>query len=241
MPGCTLLKNIHIVEGSFEDYKNLAVYHYRDAKPGPWTNIFALKPRANAILDVNTIGVIVYSLPNPGLELRNAATNNFFKGLDKSTQLSLLNKTVRRISRLVIEPRFRGLGLAVMLVHETMPMLNIPIIEASGIMGMVNPFLEKAGMTAYQAPSKTSTTRIEEAFNKIGIKESSLIDPVQVHCDIKHLTKKNRQFIEREISIFLKSFGNKRYTGHSPERTRFVLTRLTERPVYYIWFNKSLS
>jgi hypothetical protein len=241
MLGCTLLKKIHIVKGCFDDYKSLAVYHYRDAKLGPWTNIFALKPKRNAFLDVKTIGVIVYSMPNPCLELRNAATNNFFTGLDRSTQLSLLNKNVRRISRLIIEPRFRGLGLAAKLVRKTMPLLNIPIVEASGIMGMVNPFLERAGMTAYSAQQKTSSIRLKEALNIIGIEECLLIDPVQVHQKIDLLKIKKQKFIEREFRIFLKSFGNKRYVCSSPERTRFVLTRLTERPVYYIWFNPSIS
>jgi hypothetical protein len=190
MPGCTLLKKIHIVEGCYEDYKNLAVYHYRDAKPGPWTNIFALKPKPKTFFDVKTIGVIVYSMPNPSLELRNAATNNFFTGLDRSTQLSLLNKNIRRISRLVIEPRFRGLGLAAMLVRKTMPMLNIPIIEASGIMGKVNPFLEKAGMTSYEAQQKTGNVRLKEALNSVGITESLLIDPAVVLRKIEKLILK---------------------------------------------------
>lgn len=239
MPGCTLLKKINIADGCFEDYKSLAAYHYREANPGPWTNIFALKPQSSFFFNVKTVGVIVYSTPNPGLELRNVATNNFFTGLDRSTQLSLLNKTVRRISRIIIEPRFRGLGLAAMLVRETMPLLNIPIIEASGIMGMVNPFLEKAGMTAYKSPPKMSSIRIKEALDIIGIKEFSFIDPIRVHRNIEQLTRKKRQFIENEFRIFLKSFGNKRYVSHSLERTRFILTRLTERPVYYIWFNRN--
>ncbi len=238
MPGCTLMKKIEIVEGYFEDYKRLAAYHYRDAKPGPWTHIFALKPQRYSFLDVKTIGVIVYSMPNPSLELRDAATNNFFKGLDRSTQLSLLNKTVRRISRLIIEPRFRGLGLASLLVRESMPLVNVPIIEASAVMGSVNPFFERAGMTAYAAPLKTCCVRLKEALSIIGIDDSFFFEPEIVHRKIELLTVKKQRFIEREFSIFLKSFGNKRYVSHSPQRTRFVLTRLTERPVYYIWFNR---
>jgi hypothetical protein len=241
MPDCTLMKKIHIVEACFEDYKNMAVYHYRDSNLGPWTNIFALKPKQNSFLDAKTVGVIVYSMPNPSLELRNAATNNFFIGLDRSTQLSLLNKTIRRISRLIIEPRFRGLGLACRLVRESMPLVNVPIIEASAVMGSVNPFFEKAGMAAYTAPLKTCCVRLKEALNIIGIDESLFIDPLAVHHKIEMLTIKKQDFIEREFRIFLKSFGNKRYVCHSLERTRFVLSRLTERPVYYIWFNKSIK
>jgi len=237
---CSLSVQIQIAEGTFSDYKELSKYHYRNVKTGPLTNIFVLKPKTKSTIDVKNIGVIVYSMPNPCLELRNIATGNFFVGLDRKTQLSLLNKTVRRISRLIIEPRFRGLGLAAHIVRKTMPMVNIPIIEASGVMCKVNPFLEKAGMTAYKAPPKTCNIRMIEAFKTIGITDSMFINPMEVHSDIELLSKNMRQFIEKEIRIFLKCFSNKRYCIHSMERTKFVLTRLTERPIYYIWFNKSL-
>lgn len=240
MLNCSLSLKTQIVEGGFDDYKELAKYHYRNLKTGPFTNIFALKPKQDSFLDVKTIGVIVYSLPNPGLELRNIATGNFFVGLDRRTQISLLNKTVRRISRLIIEPRFRGLGLACHLVRQTMPLVNVPIIEASGIMGAVNPFFERAGMTAYSSPPKTSSVRMIEALYSVGIDESLFIDPARVHQEIKLLTIKKHKFIEKEFRIFLKSFGNKRYVCPSPERTQFVLSKLTERPMYYIWFNQSL-
>ena len=240
MLSCTLSRKIQIAEGCYDDYKELSRYHYRDEKTGPFTNIFTIKPKQYSYLDVKTIGVIVYSMPNPSLELRNIATNNFFTGLDRSTQIALLNKTVRRISRLIIEPRFRGLGLASHLVRETMPRLNIPIIEASGIMGMVNPFFERAGMASYKAPLKTSAARLTEALNSVAIDESLFIDPQQVHQKIESLPVKEREFIEREFRVFLKSFGNKRYSVTSPRQTRFVLTRLTERPIYYIWFNHSI-
>jgi hypothetical protein len=240
MLSCTLSRKIRIVEGRYDDYKELARYHYRDAKTGPFTNIFTLEPKQHSYLDAKTIGVIVYSMPNPCLELRNVATNNFFTGLDRNTQIALLNKTVRRISRLIIEPRFRGLGLAAHLVRETMPLLNMPIIEASGVMGMVNPFFERAGMAEYRAPLKTSAVRLIEALNSVAIDESLFIDPIQVHQKIESLGIIERKFIERELRVFLKSFGNKRYSVTSPERTRFVLTRLTERPTYYIWFNHNI-
>jgi hypothetical protein len=240
MLDCTLSNDIQIAEGTFDDYKELAKYHYRNVKIGPFTNIFVLKPRQKSYLNASIIGVIVYSMPNPNLELRNIATDNFFTGLVRKTQLALINKSIRRISRLVIDPRFRGLGLATRLVHETMPLVNVPIIEASAVMSTVNPFFEKAGMTAYTSSQKTSSIRLKEALNIIGIDESLFIDPLTVHQKIEFLTLKKRNFIEREFHIFLKSFGNKRYTSHSIEQTRFILSRLTERPVYYIWFNQSL-
>ena len=48
-------------------------------------------------------------------------------------------------------------------------------------------------------------------------------------------------FIEREIKHFLKGHGSRRDMPPGLERTRYVLSRLNARPVYYVWFNKTMS
>ena len=237
MRTCTLFNKVEIVPGCYDDYKKLSCYHYRDNGPGQMSKIFTIKPKENSFLQTDTIGVIVYSTPNPGLELRNIATNNFFVGFDRATQISLLNKYIRRISRTIIEPRFRGLGLATRLVRETMPLMNFPIIEASAIMGGVNPFLEKAGMTAFHATEKLSTLRVIEALETVGIKKSFFAQPNQVQEILDQLPPDMAEFIESEFRRFLQSYGDKRYSRPTAARTRYILNKLTSRPVYYIWFN----
>ena len=172
------------------------------------------------------------------MELRNIATNNFFVGFDKITQITLLNKYVRRISRVIIEPRFRGLGLAVRLVKETMPLIDVPIIEAVGVMCIVNPFLEKAGMTAYTSSPKIPSARLIAAFKTCGIPESLLIDPSEVQKKIDLLDEEKRAFLEKQLKYFLQSSGSRRYSEPSLKRTRYVLGKLTYRPVYYIKIQK---
>jgi hypothetical protein len=255
---CSLCRNIQIVPGTYEDYKQLAQYHYRDSGPGQFTKIFALRPNERSLLrhihkgkpDSQTIGVIVYSTATLGQQLRNIATEDYFLGFDRDTRLALLNKNVRRISRVIIEPRFRGLGLGTKLVRETMPLLNVPVIEASAVMGHINPFFEKAGMTAYIGPEKKQNSRLKEALSATGIEESMLIDPAAVHKKIESLDggqapaaltcvmrRRGQEFIENEIRLFLTGYGDRRYSRPSLNRTTFVLNKLTTRPVYYIWFN----
>jgi len=240
MRACTLFKKVEIVTGCFNDYKKLSCYHYRDNGPGQMSKIFAIKPKADSFLQTDTIGVIVYSTPNPGHELRNIATNNFFVGFDRATQIALINKYIRRISRIIIEPRFRGLGLASQLVRETMPLMNFPIIEASAVMGEINPFFEKAGMTAFHAPEKLSTARIIEALETVGIKKALFAQPNQVQEILDRLPSDMARFIESEFRRFLQSYGDKRYSRPAAARTRYILNKLTDRPVYYIWFNPNL-
>jgi nucleoside diphosphate kinase len=232
---CSVIKNLRIVRGGFEDYKKLARFHYRDSRPGAYTAIFVIKPDRG--VSKEPVGVIVYTMPSAGAEMRNVATGNAFAGFDNRTLLALINKNIRRISRVVIETRFRGLGLASRLVRETMPEMGVPIVEAMAVMGMVNPFFEKAGMKAYAAKMPVRCVKLIEAFSAVGIEEEELIDAEEVQRKVEQLGRREGELIERQIRDFLQSYGQRRYEKNSLERTRFVLSKLTFRPVYYIWFN----
>ena len=241
MRKCSVCKKLQIVPGCRDDYEKLAHYHYRDSKLGAFVRIFALKGIPTLGLGRKTVGVIVYKMPTPGAELRNVATGGLFAGFDRATQLVLLNKNIRCINRLIIDPRFRSLGLASRLVRETMPKINVPIVEAMAVMGIVNPFLEKAGMRAFTAKIQARCARLVEALSMVGIERQELIEPQKVQRKLDRLPAPSAEFIELEIYRFLQSYGSHRYSQAGPERTRYVLSKLTARPVYYIWFNPKLE
>jgi GNAT superfamily N-acetyltransferase len=234
MQSCSVTKRLKIVRGSLDDYRVLSHFHYRDSSLVSYAGIFAMR------LGKETVGVIVYSMPSIGLELRNHATGNLFAGLDRRTRLALVNRSIRCISRVIIEPRFRGLGLASRLVRETMPEMRVPIVEAMAVMGMVNPFFERAGMTAYRAPMPARCVQVIEALSRVGIEEELLIDAVEVQKRIDRLQQEETAFINNQIRVFLQSYGKRRHMPAGLERTRYVLSKLTDRPVYYIWFNTEL-
>ena len=243
MRRCSVTRKLQIVRGSLENYKELADYHYRDSRLGPFTAIFAIRPTKTLACSFGTavIGVIVYTMPSPELELRNVATGNFFSGFDRATHIALINKNIRCIGRVIIEPTFRGLGLAARLVRETMPKIGVPIIEALAVMGLVNPFFEKAGMRAYTAKMPARCVQLIEAFSAIGIEKQEFIDPRKVHQKLRKSGGTESEFIEPQIKSFLQSYGKRRNMSLGLERTKFVLSKLTERPVYYIWLNPELN
>jgi hypothetical protein len=243
MRNSSIYKHLRIVRGCLDDYQHFAQFHYRDGQPGPVASVFVLKFDGK-LGDVNpetSVGVIIYTMASPVLEMRNVATDNFFADFDRGTQLALVNKNIRRIGRLIIEPRFRGLGLASHLVRKTMPRMNVPIIEAVAIMGWVNPFLEKAGMTTYPSEQPARTVQLVEAFSLLGIEAEQLIEPQKVQHKLDRLSLVETEFLERAIKRFLKSHGRRRNMLPGLERTRYIVTRLTTRPKYYIWFNPKLS
>ena len=243
MRSCSVCRMLQVVPGCHDDYTQLAHYHYREGGPGPVTAIFALKPErplAGVSRD-NPVGVIVYSAATPELQLRNVATDNFFTGFDMATKLALVNGNIRRISRLIIDPRFRSLGLAGRLVRQTMPLVNVPIIEAVAVMGLINPFFEKAGMKAYAATTPAHVVRLIEAFSVVEVEEAQLIDAEAVQRRLDRLGAREAGFIEHEIRRFLQNCGRRRNMHPGIERTRYVLSELAARPIYYIWFNPAFA
>jgi GNAT superfamily N-acetyltransferase len=238
MHTCSLHKELEVVSGDMSDYNRLASYHYREGRPAVISAVFAARPRRPlGALGRRPAGVIVYSMPSPRLELRGVATGHCFAGLDRQTELALLNRNVRCIARVVIEPRFRGIGLASRLVRETMPALNVPIVEALGVMPLVNPFLERAGMRAFPPRVPVEHVELLEALSAVGIEEDSLVDPEAVQRMLDRLAGPAADFLEARIQHFLKSHGARRTMPAGMERTKYILGKLAHRPVYYIWFN----
>jgi len=246
MRDCSICKEIEVAPGRLSDYKKLACYHYREAPGmslGPFAAIYALRltGRLKWRADTDCAGVIVYKMPDANIELRSVATGGLFAGLDRDTQLALVNSNIRRIARVIVDPMFRGLGLAARLVRETMPLLNVPIIEALAVMGLVNPFFEKAGMQSYKANMPMRSIRLIEVLRNVGIEQRSLLSPRKVHDAIGRLDEDAGRFIEREIALFLQSYGSRRKMPPSLERTRYILSKLADRPAYYVWFKPNME
>jgi hypothetical protein len=108
-------------------------------------------------------------------------------------------------------------------------------------MGRINPFLEKAGMRPFTSKPSQRFAQFIEALSIIGIEDKYLIDPQKVQRRLSRLNDENNEFIEREIKRFLKGYGRCRNMPPGLERTRFILSRLNAKPVYYVWFNESIS
>ena len=159
-PACSLMKEIRVEEGSRRDWLELSPLHYRGSKNIPTLKVF------RAVRGNRTVGVIVYS-PPPTIAFGRV---KFLKSLGvKAGRLSKgylrwLSKNVIRISRVVVHPKYRGIGLGVRLIKETMPLTGYPIVEMIAVMARYNPFAEKAGMVkvAERKPARKVMKVVEE-------------------------------------------------------------------------------
>lgn len=131
---CSINDEITIELGETNDYHQLSKFHYRTHQLGASYQIYRMKHKDELI------GVIVYAYGPLALRGRNTATDRY------NRRAKLMNREVKMISRVVILPKYRGIGLSVELVKKTMPMTGMKYVEILSVMGKHNPFAAKAGM-----------------------------------------------------------------------------------------------
>ncbi len=148
---CSLTRSLRIEEGTLNDYKQLAEFHYRSGRcPSP-RKVFCLK-RGDELC-----GVIVYSHPPP---------NVFGRRRVLKAEFCKLKHELSTITRVVLHPKYRTIGLGARLVKETLPLAGTRYVEAIAVMARYNPFFEKAGM---QRVAETRGDRtLQEAVTKLG-------------------------------------------------------------------------
>jgi len=187
-------------------------------------------------------GVIVYSRSPLSLAARDRATGGRYRlaRCGRVATASLINRELRIISRVVVAPNWRGLGLASRLVAETMPHVGTPYVEALAAMGEMHPLFVRAGMTAYpQGPSKEGE-RLAGALEAAGLDRADRRSAERLAAALDALgPPAARGLAEREIARWARSYlGAKNHRTNRPDRRRMlelVARHLDSRPVYYLW------
>jgi len=209
---CSLVKDVRVEEGTRQDYKKLACFHYRSSYlPAPM-RIFSLKHRAE------TVGVTVYSYsPSTCFGRRQA--------LGRVVSVRELNRDFAWISRVVLHPKYRSIGLGAMLVRQTLPLVGCRYVETLAVMARYNPFFEKAGMTkiAERNPSHGALIAVEK-LRKFGF------DPVFLASEKTSLQVLSRLGTQqlREVKDVLLSVSGcsfKRLAGAGVEAKPFLSRR----------------
>jgi len=140
------------------DYQRLAAYHYRGGRPVGVTRVFVARHACE------TVGVLVETRPVLNCLLRGAALGGRYDGGDREVLAVLLNREVRTLARVIVEPRFRGIGLGVALVRHALAHAQTRYVEALAVMGQVQPFFEKAGMRGFERPMGVQAVRLLAAI-----------------------------------------------------------------------------
>ena len=129
---CSLLKEMKVQEGSYEDWKKVAGFHYRSHQVAFMQKIFVLK-RKDRIC-----GAAVYVYPLSTAPCRERVL--------KIESMKDLNEKVARVARVVVHPKYRTIGAGVKLVRDSLPLCGKSYVEMIAVMARHNPFAEHAGM-----------------------------------------------------------------------------------------------
>jgi len=245
---CSVVHGVRIEPAGRTAWKALSALHYRGHALPPHSHIFAATaPSGLRLGDARRIvGVIVYGFPSLANRLRNHATGGRYTGFrGRRAMAQLLNREVRTISRVVVDPQYRGLGLAVRLVRETMPSVGTPYVEALATMARVNPFFERAGMTRYDAPRPAGAERLTAALDHCRIPHAVVGSPAALAARIDQLEPPRRDFLWRELRRWFNRYERAKTSApptDDPDTVlRVVARHLFASPVYYLWRNDGLS
>jgi len=184
---CSLTKQMHIEQGTTQDWKKLANHHYRSHKITAPRKIFTLTRNKELC------GVIVYSYPPPTCFGRNHILPKM--------PMKQLNQQLSIISRIVIHPKYRTIGLGTKLIKETLDLAGTQYVEMPAVMAKYNPFAEKAGMQKIteQQPSKQAQ-KITQTLQQLGFNTQTLANQKQVLETLQSLNETDLNRIREAFS-----------------------------------------
>ena len=264
---CTLLAGIRVERGTMADWQALAALHYRSHHAGVIADVFRMvydpargkghghsdvprssrsglgeaRPGRSRLGEARLVGVIVVSRPALSLGARDRATGGRYRtaGMGRMATANLVNRELRVISRVVIAPNWRGLGLAGRLVAETLPQVGTPYVEALAAMGRMHPFFERGGMTAYPQPPSRQGERLRACLEAVGISRCDRRSAEALGRALDALAAGPARLARREICRWARSYlGAKNHRTNRPDRRRMlelVARHLDSTPVYYLW------
>lgn len=236
---CTLLGECAIEAGTGRDYKQLAPYHYRNTGYPPAVHQVY---RARHEPTGRTVGAIVYANAALNLGIRNRIFGDRYKiggGTDTNKlRADRLNREVELIIRVVVHPTFRGTGLGRRLVAETLPLRPYKYVEMSAAMGTMNPFAERAGMTAVKVPHSEITARVLGALRSTGMAEDDMANWKQIIRKLESLGDDKREWLWSELERYALRWIKSR-TGRAVKITpeiaaRRVASNALLKTTYYI-------
>jgi len=148
---CSVTKELEYRRGSAKDWRALKQWHYAAGDPATVHSYHAMD---HPELD-SPAAVALLSYPDLNSAARNLATSDEYKIGGNRQAAQRLNREVLRMSRIVVAPEMRGIGVASRLIEAMLATLNVRFVECQTAMGRYSGFLSATGWREVpQSPSK---------------------------------------------------------------------------------------
>ncbi len=179
--------------GTLADYDALAGLHYRSGRPASVVKTL----RAVDALTGEIAGVLVVAMPTLNGAWRRLAWPGRYDTGNKRVDARRLNHEVRRIARVIVDPRHRGVGLARRLVRAYLDEPLTVRTEAVAAMARFSRFFERAGMRAIELPTLPRDARLLDALEHAGVETFRFATPTSAWR--RAVEAAGEEFMEREL------------------------------------------
>ena len=244
---CDRSTDLPIVQGCRADYLALKAHHYRPGNPMTMMRVLVVRDATPTAADrflarpvtPSPVAVLVESLPALACRLRDEALGGRYGHLRPKPRSRLLNQELRCISRVIVDPRYRGLGLAVRLVRHALATATTRYTEAMAVMGRVSPFFQRAGMIPYERPALQAEQRAIAALRYAGIEPNELAMPARIEARIAALPSPSQHLLTRELQRWHRTAGGRGVLKPLSLADMLAAARrnLLASPIYYLHEN----
>lgn len=128
--------------GAAADYRKLARFHYAPAGPASFALTMAIDYVSGPGRRLVAVGVLSY----PALNCRAREAALRLGGVPREWRWEYLNRHLRTISRVIVHPQYRGVGLASEVVRCLARQAPTRYVEAISRLAGHHPLFERAGM-----------------------------------------------------------------------------------------------
>jgi len=161
---------IRIEPGVRADYDALARFHYRAGPPGTCVRVL------RATEGPSLVGVLVVSMPTLNGAWRETAWPGWLTGLNARERAKEINQRLRVISRVIVESRWRGMGVGRRLVRAYLASPLTPRTEAIAAMGASCPIFAAAGMSQVPVIRSHRDKLFAQVLASAGVQAWELMD-----------------------------------------------------------------
>jgi len=249
LPGDRIEDELVLKQGDWGHYDQLCGYHYRAARPATASRVLVLEHYRQSVsgrylgqpVENQVVAVLVESWPCLHCRSRDWVLGQRYRKIkDLRGRALMLNQELRCISRVIVHPSWRGIGLGVRLVRAALAEPATVYTEALAAMGHVHRFFERAGMTAYQQEPHEHDARFEAALKAVGLNAIDLARVDQMIKRIETLPVAKQRWLMAELGRWHQQvLGRSNHCSTDlVEQLRTAQQRLLCKPVYFLKDNR---
>jgi len=244
-PACSVMDEITYEPGSLADWKLLAPLHYAAGDPATIAGVHLAKhPSMNT-----PAGVVVYSWPDLHSAARNVALGDGYAVGREQHAAARLNREVRRLSRIVVAPEVRGIGIAQQLILASLASLpeSIRWVECVTALGPSAAFLRRIGFDEIPNCGSPSEAEWIEHCDRLNLPPAARLDALMLAEWTDTLSvreaRKTRRLVWRLYHHLVAHRRTRRAAPRKipgpndrrwPEAWDVAARRLADRPAYHL-------